>query len=686
MPAPIDYTKNKEFQVHHTSGRYSGIQFVDDKQIDPNGSQTPKDRSFSIWQNSWKTFIKIFQTNIFASAGGNISLNAGEDFHVTGHNKQETTSGGSAFYNKGETTHNHGEMTDDEKAKMKEYHGYLDQITQKAQDAIKNTPGEKVDCPNCAQQHLLDDKSDQWVVILDYVRRVVDNFPYLTFPFAVLRTLIMKVYVPLLGQKSNIGLNGGKGCGPGCEAGTKEGMSLKMQAGEQAVKDEMTRLSDSMNKLTASLKNSSATAKVHKDSEIHIYGDPTAGPPKTKPYIEAGPHHSLPMNLRVSDTYRNKMRVTTEGNCKVVVYQPPLHSPFGNLMMQIQNNLKITTGNAGMDLMSTGEIQIKGGSLHMNASEGELSMTSKNLTTIGGANVLIAADNKSGDTGVCIDSKHTYVRGAFNVNGDTAMLGALSIDGPLSVPYINCPTMAAPSTLNGTSKFASHHANWEEFGTAINALCFEKDLITKFLFQPSLLLTGSGLTEIIMEAYNLIMMALFIEILPTGIFIGGGVGLGVTACAGLVWNFTHNHTEAPGDHTHETAVPKGGSWKTLAGAGQQRVAGNPAPTPAPTSGTWPSPGPRSQGGGCGGGGLFQKVRNQKYGIDNEDAFNGGNFVTTTAVRNPDGSLYPPPDLTHRVVTDTGIPPLSAKIPVVDPGDGHIITTTINTTSAVDCID
>jgi len=674
MPKPIDYTKNKESQVHHTSGRYSGIQFVDNKQVDPNGSQSPKDKSFSYWGNSWNTFTKIFTGNIFSNAPGNISLNAGEEVHITAHNKQETTSGGSAVYNKGETVHNHGEMTDEDKAKMKEYQGYLDQITQKAQDAIKNTAAEKVTCPNCAQMHLIDDKSDQWVIILDYIRRIVDNFPYLTFPFAVLRTLIMKVYVPLLGQKTNLGLNGGEGCGPGCKSGEKDGMSLKMQAGEKAVKDEMEKLSDKMNKLTIAMKNSSATAKVHKDSEIHIYGDPTAGPPKTKPYVTPGPHHSLPMNLRVSDSWRNKLRVSTEGNCKVVVYQPPLHSPFGNLMMQVQNNLKITTGNAGMDLMSTGEIAVKGGSVHVNASEGELSITSKNLTTIGGGNVLIAADNKSGDTGVCIDAKHTYVRGAFNVNGDAAVLGALTLDGPLSVPYINCPTMAAPTTLNGSSKYANHHANWEEFGAALNALNFETDLITKFLFQPSLLLTGSGLTEIIMEAYNLIMMAIFIEILPTGIFIGAGVGLGACAVAGLVWNFTHNHTQAPQDHTHEVAVPKGGSWKTLAGAGQQRAAGNPAPTVAPTSGTWPSPGPRALGGGCGGGGLFKKARNQNYGIDSEDAFNGGNYVNTTVVRNPDGSIYPPPDLTYRVVNDTG------PAPKIDPVTGKVIipdTTPVN---------
>jgi len=654
MPTPIDYTKNKQFEVHHLSGKYSGIQFVDDKEIDPNGSQTPKDRSFSYWGNAWKTFIKLFQGNIFYNAVGNLSLNAGEEVHLTAHNKQETTSGGSAFYNKGETVRNHGELTEEDKANMAQMQEYLEQIHQKSLDAIKNTKGEEVVCPNCAQQHLADDKSDNFTIIFDKLRGLLDNFPYLQGPFAVLRTIVMKVYVPLLGVKTNIGLNEGKGCGPGCEAGIKEGMSLKVQASEKAVKEEMDKLSEKMNALTASMKPVSTSAQIHAHNEIHFYGNPTAKPPAVKPYVESGPHHSLPMNLRPASTLKNKLRVSTEGNCKVVMYHPAPQPPYGNLMIQVQNNLKITSGNNGTEILSLGEIAIKGGSVHINGSEGEVSLTSKNLTTIGGGNVLIAADNKGGDTGVCIDSKHTYVRGSFNVNGDSAMLGSLTIDGALSVPYINCPTMAAPVTLNGSSKFCTHGAAWEVEGLGLKSENFSLDLVTKYLFQPTLIMTKSGITDIITEAYNLILLALTIEIIPTGIYLGfcaNAAGPGVSW--GWMFNFTHAHGLPVSDHTHEAPVPKGSYYKTLAGAGAQRVAGNPAPTPAPTSGCWPSPHPRALGGGCGGGGLYSKVRNQKYGIDSEDALNGGNFVTATPVRNPDGSLIPTPDLTYRVVNDNG---------------------------------
>jgi hypothetical protein len=96
---------------------------------------------------------------------------------------------------------------------------------------------------------------------------------------------------------------------------------------------------------------------------------------------------------------------------------------------------------------------------------------------------------------------------------------------------------------------------------------------------------------------------------------------------------------------------------------------------APANTTFPRPGPSSWGGGCGGGGLYSKVRNQKYGINSDDAFDGGNFVTTTAKRNPDGSLTTPIDLTYRIVTDLGDG-------VTITPDGNV--TTVPATTGVNC--
>jgi len=510
---------------------------------------------------------------------------------------------------------------------------------------------------------LVDDKSDPWNVILDRIISTFSNIPWMQGPLGVLRFAVTKIYVPLMGVKTNLDLNNGKGCGPGCDGGLKNGLATKMAAGEEAIKREMDSIAETMNNLTKTLKENSSSPIINAHGQHYVFGDPQ-GVPSQIPYVKhENTYHSFPMNLRPSDSLRNKLRVTTEGNCQVVTYHPPPQSHLGNLMMNIQNNLMITSGNNGMDFMSTGEIAMKGGSVHINGSQGEVSLTSSNLTTIGGSNVLISADPKTGESGVCIDSKHTYVRGSFNVNGDSAMLGSLTLDGALNVNYINCPSMRAPVTLNGTDSFMTHHANWSYGADALNASNLDLKVLN-MACQLNLVATKYGITTLAMEAYNLAMMSLPIDIglTPlgsTGIFYGldsyGGV------CTGVIWNYPHNHTIPPMDHTHEADVPRGGYYKQASGAGQGRSCGNPSPTPAPTNGTWYSPGAKSWAGGCGGGGLFTKQRNEKYGINSDDAFNGGNFVTTTVTRNPDGSIYPAPDLSYRVAKDTGnhVPSLSS---------------------------
>jgi hypothetical protein len=652
MAQTIRNTKDTQEQTTSINTRGTGFVFVDKLTKDPNGSQLPNDKSYSLWQNAWKSLVKMFQGNVAINAPHDILLNAGNEIHFTAHNKQETTTGGSAYYNKGQKVEIHGENNQEEDDRITKYHEHLDQINQASMDAIKNTPSEKVACPNCAQQHLVDDKSDNWAIIFDAIQSYTDMIPFLKLPLAAIEWLVMKIYVGLLGIVSNLSLSGGKGCGPGCQGGLKDGLAQKMAAGETATKNKMDELADQMNEITKNMGPDSSVVQPFKHGLTVVVGDPKHMSNKS-PYItHDNIHHNYPMNIRPSNTHKNKLQVTTEGNCKVVTYHPPQPSPFGTLSLSVNSQFKLVTGNCGIDVLTVGEIAIKGGSVHINGSQGEASLTSSNLTTIGGGNVLISADNKSGDTGVCIDAKSTYVRGAFNVNGDTALLGSLTIDGNLNVNYLNCPTMKAPSTQASTDSYSTHHANWLGTSLALNSTNFALKT-ANFAFEPSLLMLPVGILTIALEIINLILIAIPIELMTTGIFLGVCAGFGGGVCSGLVWNFPHNHTRGPEEHEHEVPVPRGGYWKKSEGAGQMRATGNPSPTPVSTNTTYPCPAPRTWGGGCGGGGLYSRVRNQKYGINSDDAFNGGNYVTTTVNRNPDGSIYPPPDLTYRVVNDIG---------------------------------
>jgi len=643
-------TENTKSASHGIASETAGIIFVDRLIKDPSGA-IPDDKSYTIWQNAWKTFTKMFKGNWAVNATEDVIINAGNEVHITSHNKQETITGGSGHYIKGTKVQVHGEKSQQETDNITQYHAYLQQIDNAAKTAIQNAQPEMTICSNCAQEHLVDDKSDNWAIIFGAIQRVVNILPFLRAPVDAIRWIVNHIYVAIPGVKSNLGLNDGKGCGPGCENGLRQGLANKMKAGEDAAQKEMDNLADAMNKLTIQLSPPSDHADVKKDSYAVIIGDPKHIN-QNPPYItQTGIHHEYPSNLRPS-SQGNKLRMTTEGNCTKVTYHPPQFSPYGNLKVSVANNFKITSGSSGIDVLSIGEIAVKGGSVHINGSQGEVSLTSNNLTTIGGGNVLICADNKSGDTGVHIDSKHTFVKGAFNVSGETAMLGGVTIDGALNVNYINAPSMAIPSTQNGTDAYTTQHANWTYTGAALNATNFALKL-TNYALEPSKLMTAVGLLDVSLEMINLVLIDLPIEPIPTGIFMGVCAGFGGGVCAGIIYNFPHNHTRGPESHRHVTDGIAGGYYKEQQGAGHSRTAGNPVPTPLPTDTTWPRPGPYAWGGGCGGGGLYSKVRNQNYGIDSDDAFDGGNYVTTTVVRNPDGSIYPSPDLTYRIVNDIG---------------------------------
>jgi len=664
----------------------SGIVFVDRIIKDSSGG-VPDDKSYSIWQNAYKTFTKMFKGNWIVNASEDVVINAGNEVHITCHNKQETVTGVSANYTKGTKVQVQGEMSKKDNDNVTKHTELLNQVNKNVKTAIESAEPEMVKCTNCAQKRLVDDKSDNWTTILNAIQRVVNNIPFLRGPFSAIKWLISKIYAVIPGEKTNLGLNNGKGCGPGCENGMRKGLANKFAAGEAAMKTEMDKISKEMDKLAVELSPMSDQADVKKDNYAIIVGDPK-NVAKDAPYIKHNKiHNQYPLNLRPS-ALPNALRSTTEGAAPKVTHHPPVPSTYGNFLISVANNFKINAGASGVDILSIGEIAIKGGSVHINGSQGEVSLTSSNVTTIGGGNVIITANNSSGDTGVLVDSKHTFVKGAFNVSGDTALLGSLTVDGAVHAPHLICPSMAAPTTQGSADSFSSNAAAWWPLATPLKASNIALKALN-YTFEPSKLMTAVGVMDLAVEFIAALRTAAPMDSITGQAFGWAFVPIpfiGLIPCPvicspftlpflGGVFNFPHVHDMTVGSHRHEVDVPAGSYYKKLAGAGAHRTAGNPAPTMAPANTTFPRPGPSSWGGGCGGGGLYSKVRNQKYGINSDDAFDGGNFVTTTAKRNPDGSLTTPIDLTYRIVTDLGDG-------VTITPDGNV--TTVPATTGVNC--
>jgi hypothetical protein len=234
------------------------------------------------------------------------------------------------------------------------------------------------------------------------------------------------------------------------------------------------------------------------------------------------------------------------------------------------------------------------------------------------------------------------VHGSFNVRGDAAFKGHLTTDGAISCPYLIVPSMRSVSTASSSSKMKVEHANWHVSGATLAVANLVKDLVFRYIMS-GYIFSVAGIYALVVETYDTIMMAMTLELNITGICFGYAACVyGGGPFFGYVMNYVHNHGKCGDDHSHDVNVPKSSTWNTRKGWGQERMAGSSVPTPSPVNGDETSPGPRSKSGGCGGGGLYTKDRNERYKLNPLDPFNGLNRIAVPIKRNPDGTLNPLP--------------------------------------------
>jgi hypothetical protein len=198
------------------------------------------------------------------------------------------------------------------------------------------------------------------------------------------------------------------------------------------------------------------------------------------------------------------------------------------------------------------------------------------------------------------------------------------------------------------------------------------------------ILNLSEIKTLIEETYSRIMLKMPFDNngIPTGMAYAGNWPIGVPPLQVIVWglfgpsvgyvlpgqflpvyNFTHLHNSPGENHSHDTTIPMMDGWGDAEATRQARPNPSKVPTPPRAKGMGTPPGHKHYGYACGGGGgafvngqdnRSKRVkdavlaRNQRYGIDNLDAFNGKNYVDITPLSgnysfNPDGTLNPTPD-------------------------------------------
>lgn len=608
--------------------------------VDENNSETPKNNSYVLIQDMWGSLVRFWRNHIVIRSAGGLSINVGgnKNESVKG-DEQKAVAGNSIKYTKQNDKTIKGTQTNKEKKAAEE----LEKINQKVQKARTDTAAnskKKTTCPVCNQKHLVDRGTDLVTSIFNTIEKYLGLvIPWKCFPFDLLNLLASVVIAPFLSLTRNISIRG-KGCGsPGCTNGEVEVPDLNKadRAGAAVIKAEQTNIS----KFSKELKSGGSEATVYKTDVMVRVG---LAKNQAEPYKEVG-SHTFPLKFVPAENKKDVLAYDSKGSAKRILFLPPQRTQ-GSWMFDVANNFTINAGAPGIDLQTSGQLTADVGSLSLKAGSGEAYIGSNNVTTVKGKNVILDANDQSGDAGVLISSPHTMVQGSFNVRGDAAFKGHVTTDGALSVPHLIVPSMRTESTTNATSKFKTEGANWAGSAQALAASNLAKDLLLRYLF-PGYMTTTAGWTALAAEIYDLLTTATIIEPSPTGTFVGVCAGIGGGVCTGVIFNFRHNHTRAGEDHSHTVTSPKASYWNTKAGWGSERAAGSPVPTPAAALGDSMSPGPKSKaGGGCGGGGLWIKQRNERYGIVGNDAFYGGNYVPINIERFPDGTINPLPQFSY----------------------------------------
>lgn len=631
-------TKRAEEQTDQIGSEVGAIKFR--KQVSrKDDSRATKNDSFLLIQDWWGSLIRFWHNHIILRTPGDYTVNVGSNrYESVKGDDQKIVAGDRRRVTKGDEK-KLTQFGQKELDAAKE----LEKINRKVQDArVESAANNKIKtaCPVCGQAHLVDRMSDNFNAIIQTIEKYLGLvIPYKCFPFDILALLLSALAAPFLSLTKNIGLRG-KGCGsPSCKEGQVEVPDLRKadKAGADVIKAERENIS----KYSRQLKSGGSKVEAHKTDLMIKVG---LVKNEANPYKEVG-HHTFPMRFVPAEKKPDVLVYDSKGSTKRILFLPPQRTQ-GSLMWDVANNFTVNAGSPGIDFQTSGQLTADTGSLSLKAGTGEAYIGSNNVTTVKGKNVILDANDQSGDAGVLISAPHTMVQGSFNVRGDAAFKGHLTTDGPISVPHLIVPSMRTESTNNATSKFITEGANWQIPAIALRSANLLKDLVFRYAF-PGYISTGAGIVALTMEIFDQVMISKLLEPLPTGIYLGSclnAAGPGISW--GIVWNFTHNHTRAGEDHTHTVTSPKASYWNTRRGWGGERMAGSPIPTPAAAFGDSLSPGPKSKSGGaCGGGALWIKQRNENYGQFG-DPFAGGNFVPTPITRDPDGTINPQPQLSY----------------------------------------
>jgi hypothetical protein len=657
-------------------------------QVDASGSLISDDRSFVLLQDKFKSLIQFIGGSVTIIAASDLSLLAGGNVFVETRNDAQFLYGNSKHeYIRGDASIQIGQQNPKQRAAAKKLQQLTKQIDQAKMDTIKQTEGEEIPCEVCAQR-LLSDKvsniTDGW---LSYFR---NWFPRMALPLDTLQYYLNLLVAPFISTSSNLSMNGGEGCdSPGCKNGKIKSPITKIQAGNEKAAQVYEQNKEAIQKAQKEAGEGGSFVLESAGDVVFKIGTEKNDSPTTSPVG----HGATAFKLKKPAKKGELMCVSSAGTAETVLHSDPLINP-GSLVFDVANKATFNAGSPGFEWNTSGKGVINAAVATIASTEGELTLTSANKTTIKGKNILIDAKDRSGDTGLRIESDNTMVAGLLNVTGDFGLKGSIMMDGTLHCTHLHVPSERISTSPGGGAHWAHSNATWNDGAptkaTALNAYDKAFKVATRDVagFLMGLNLSVDYITTIAEETYATIMLNVPLDNFaqPTGIAmahwwtgptpivpVGPPLQIVGYCAAGPVhgyvipgqiqpiYNYQHVHNSPGQSHVHDTTVPAFDGYDSPAASRAATPQPSHVPTPAKAKGMGQSPGHKSMGSisSCGGGGgafvnpkvsNYKANRNTKYGITGNGNGFTGNFVNARPGQNnysfnPDGSLNPPPDFT-----------------------------------------
>lgn len=241
----------------------------------------------------------------------------------------------------------------------------------------------------------------------------------------------------------------------------------------------------------------------------------------------------------------------------------PANTGGGLYYIQCGNKFKLVAGSQGIDLTSTGPINIDGGMVRFTGAEmtlggktGPVVLEGNNVTvnSTGGITLAPGQGGVPGDsTGQNVKDTSAavsicsplYVSGNINTGGIAA--GQAFFEG------MTMPEKQETTKISSQTDLITGPAQWSPTGLAPLAV---KNLI-KWVSDSStdIILAGAmnplnprSMLKMKDNMINVIYSALPVELVPTGICV-------TTAGLGLIYNFPHTHTMPDEAHSHNVSMP-----------------------------------------------------------------------------------------------------------------------------------